>query len=64
MLDQFDAREILHVTFGSVLTAESQDGSPLFHERLMKLLHLHPQAYAENLKRHFVRHLRPFAKEA
>jgi len=30
LLEQFDAREILHVTFGSVLTARSADGRRSF----------------------------------
>lgn len=65
LLDQFDAREILHVTFGSVLTtADAAGGGLLFHDRLMALLQSHPEAYAENLKKHFVRHLQPFAREA
>ena len=29
----------------------------------MALLRAHPQAYADNLQRHFIRHLRPFVKE-
>ncbi len=60
LLDQFDAREILHVTYGSVLT-EMADGCPRFHDRLLSLLHKRPDAYAANLESHFVRHLKPFA---
>jgi hypothetical protein len=63
LLDQFDAREIMHVTFGSVLTASLPDGSPRFSERLMELLRQHSEAYAGNLKKHFLRHLLPFTKE-
>jgi hypothetical protein len=62
LLDQFDAREILHVTFGSVLRERSADGSLPYYERLMQLLRDHPEAYAANLERHFARHLRPFAQ--
>jgi hypothetical protein len=62
LLDQFDAREILHVTFGSVLTSVGPEGEPRFYNRLLSLLRQKPDAYAENLKRHFVRHLQPFAK--
>jgi hypothetical protein len=63
MLDQFDAREILHVTFGSVLTALDQDGRPQFAARLRALVEGHLDEYAANLVRHFSRHLRPFAGE-
>ncbi len=61
LLDQFDAREILHVTFGSVLTARDASGQWLFYERIMQDLRTHPEAYADNLEAHFLRHLRPFA---
>jgi tagaturonate epimerase len=61
LLDDFHAREILHVTFGSVLTATDAGGRPRFADRLMALLAGHRDAYAENLDRHFRRHLAPFA---
>ncbi len=59
LLDQFDAREILHVTFGSVLS-EQAAGNYRFRDRLIDLLQLHAEDYAANLERHFQRHLRPF----
>jgi tagaturonate epimerase len=62
LLDQFDAREILHVTFGSVLTEHTPDGRPRFCERFMGLLRANSEAYAANLERHFLRHLRPFVE--
>jgi tagaturonate epimerase len=61
LLSQFDAREILHVTFGSVLTTRTKGSSWLFYDRLMALLRAHPEAYAKNLEAHFLRHLQPFA---
>ncbi|HEX6289493.1 MAG TPA: tagaturonate epimerase family protein [Herpetosiphonaceae bacterium] len=61
LLTQFDAREIFHVTFGSVLTTRTDGGGWLFYDRLMALLREHPEAYARNLEAHFVRHLQPFA---
>ncbi|MFN8497093.1 MAG: tagaturonate epimerase family protein [Anaerolineae bacterium] len=64
LLEDFDAREILHVTFGSVLTTRRADGGFLFYDRLMALLRGHPDAYAANLETHFARHLRPFAEVA
>jgi len=62
LLDQFDAREILHVTFGSVLTARNADGQLRFYDRFMELLRANPEAYAANLGGHFLRHLKPFAQ--
>ena len=60
LLDQFDAREILHVTFGSVLTAQDADGGKPFYDAIMTLLRSHPTAYTTNLCEHFLRHLTPF----
>jgi len=60
LLDQFDAREILHVTFGSVLRETTPGGSSVFAERLFHLLRSQPETYARNLEKHFIRHLSPF----
>ncbi len=61
LLEPLDSREILHVTFGSVLKETDRAGRPRFKDRLLTLLREHPDAYAKNLETHFVRHLRPFA---
>lgn len=53
VLEQFDAREMLHVTFGSAL---AQYGGPL-----KEVLEAHEQAHYRALESHFVRHLEPFA---
>ena len=55
LLDRFDEREIFHVTFGSVLTRED------LRDRLVDTLAAHPEDYADDLEKHFVRHLEPFA---
>jgi len=52
LLEEFDAREVLHVTFGSVLDA--------FGERLRAALRSHEDVYRDLLAAHFERHLRPF----
>lgn len=60
LLEQFDAREILHVTFGSVLTEKTNAQTWRFYNRFMDLLRAHPETYADNLEKHFIRHLQPF----
>ncbi len=52
VLDLFDGREVLHVTFGSVLDR--------FGERLLAALDAHEEAYYSALEVHFERHLSPF----
>jgi tagaturonate epimerase len=54
LLDQFDVRQIVHVTFGSVLK------NPDFYSRLMGVLRANPDVYAADLSAHFQRHLKPF----
>jgi tagaturonate epimerase len=54
LLDGDGTRQVLHVTFGSVL------GGELGTELRERITGLHEE-YAVALERHFVRHLRPFA---
>jgi hypothetical protein len=63
LLDNNDARQILHITFGSVLRDQGRDGYPGFHDRLMGLLGRHREDYARNVEAHFLRHLAPFVAE-
>jgi len=62
LLEQPDARQVLHVTYGQVLTAEDASGRGLFRERLRSALQAAPEAYAARLEAHFARHLAPFAR--
>jgi len=61
ILDHFDTREALHVTFGSVLTAE-KDGQPRFKDRLMGALADHEEIHYETVRAHLARHLAPFVE--
>lgn len=56
VLDLFDGREVLHVTFGSVLD--------MYGARLRSVLDENEGAHYAALEAHFVRHLVPFAEEA
>jgi hypothetical protein len=51
LLDQFDARQVLHVTFGSVLER--------FGGRLHGVLEANEDRYAAHLEEHLARHLGP-----
>ena len=61
LLEDVHARQVLHVTFGSVLTARAEDGRLVFADDLRSALLASPDVYEACLERHFVRHLRPFA---
>jgi hypothetical protein len=52
LLDHFDSRQLLHVTFGSILDA--------YGDELEALLMSHEAAYRAGLEVHFASHLRPF----
>lgn len=59
-LDQFDSRQALHVTFGSVVTARTAEGSFRFRERLYDTLSGDEEAHYRALETHLIRHLAPF----
>jgi hypothetical protein len=53
LLEQFDARQVLHMTFGSVLDR--------FGGEIRSVLAAHEEAYYAALEAHFEKHLSPFA---
>ncbi len=59
-LDHFDSRQVLHVTFGVVLSATDGSGQPLFRRRLYDLLRQHEETHYALLERHLARHVIPF----
>jgi hypothetical protein len=59
ILDDFHGRQVLHVTFGSVLTARD-DGTYCFRDRLLEALRANEEAYYAALEAHFERHLASF----
>ena len=52
LLDQFDARQVLHVTFGSVLDQ--------FGDQIVAILRDNEETHYQMLAQHFRRHLDPF----
>jgi hypothetical protein len=54
LLEQFDARQVLHVTFGSIL----DEFGPGFHDFISQ----HERDYWAALEAHFTRHLAPFVQ--
>lgn len=60
VLDQFDARQVLHVAFGSVLTVSDGSDSSRFRERITQALRTEEEVHYGALEAHFERHLAPF----
>jgi len=59
LIDRFDTRQALHVTFGSVLTAGGNDD---FSRRIYAALQRDEELHYTALKRHLGRHVAPFAR--
>jgi hypothetical protein len=55
VLDQFDTREVMHVTFGSVLKSDLRDP-------LMETLMAQEEVHYETVRAHMERHVQPFVK--
>ena len=60
LIDDFDARQVLHVTFGSVLTEDAPNGAKTFHDRLYAALERDEDAHYAALEKHLGRHVEPF----
>ncbi|MFC1650601.1 tagaturonate epimerase family protein [Candidatus Latescibacterota bacterium] len=60
LFTQDDAREVMHVTFGKVLTEKTSGGDYLFRDSILKCLNENEEIHYELLKRHFERHIKPF----
>ncbi len=60
VLDNFHNRQMLHVTFGSVLTERLPGGGHHFRERFFEVLRANEETYYRVLEAHFDRHLEPF----
>jgi hypothetical protein len=62
LLDDEDARQVLHVTFGRVLTERGGDRRTRFKDRIMDCLDRHEDVHFGNLVAHFRRHTQPFGR--
>lgn len=60
LLNEDNARQIFHVTFGSVLTAINSRGNRIYYSRFMQTLRNHADVYEACLYKHFRKHLAPF----
>jgi len=57
LLDQEEARQLLHITYGFLLNAKTSEGENLFRERLYHLLTNYEEEYWSLLETHFEKHL-------
>ncbi|MCX6138722.1 MAG: tagaturonate epimerase family protein [Ignavibacteriales bacterium] len=59
LLEDVNARQILHVTFGNILSSKDAAGNDVFKQRIMACLNENEDAHYECLIKHFNRHLSP-----
>ncbi|HON69207.1 MAG TPA: tagaturonate epimerase family protein, partial [Phycisphaerae bacterium] len=64
ILNDNHGRQLLHVTFGSVLTTKGADGRYLFRDALYACLLDHEDEHYAVLKEHLGRHVGPFGRRA
>ncbi|GBD91971.1 hypothetical protein BMS3Abin04_02703 [bacterium BMS3Abin04] len=62
LLNDDNARQILHVTYGRILTDKNSNGEYLFKEKLFSALIENQDLYDKCLTKHFIKHLSPFKK--
>ena len=60
LFDQNDARQVLHVTFGKVLTSLDENGKLLFKDKIYNCLKNNEDIHYKYLINHFRNHLNPF----
>lgn len=61
-LDEAAGRQLLHVTFGSVLTIGTDSKGRRFKEGILETLHRHADLHTELLDKHFTKHLSLLSK--
>ncbi len=59
LLSDDNARQILHVTFGTVLSKKDAAGNYLFKERILQCLKDHEDVHYQFIVKHFKRHIDP-----
>ncbi len=62
LFDDNNVRQILHVTFGKVLTDRDKNNNYIFRDDLYRCLRENEDLYDEYLYKHFRKHLAPFEK--
>jgi len=58
-LDDDHGRQMLHVTFGSILTAKARHGGWLFRDRIREVLIENEEEYYQTIAEHIGRHISP-----
>ncbi len=63
LFDSNDVRQILHVTFGRILTDTNEKGDYIFKDRILRCLKKNEDTHYKLLIKHFHKHLEPFNRK-
>jgi len=56
-LDENNGRQLLHITYGSILTAKNSNGEWFFRERIRRILFENEEEHYETVEKHISRHV-------
>jgi hypothetical protein len=57
LFNQNDSRQLIHITYGLILSKKNSDGSFVYKDRLYKFWAYHAEEYAQALVKHIGKHL-------
>lgn len=58
LMNKVDSRQVMHITYGLLLTAKNEKGESLFRDEMFKVLHTYEAEYKEALMKHIGKHLK------
>ncbi|MBQ4620475.1 MAG: tagaturonate epimerase family protein [Clostridia bacterium] len=58
LFENDDARQLIHITYGLILSLKDENGNSVFRDRLYAFWRAHEEEYAEALYKHIGRHLK------
>jgi hypothetical protein len=56
LMDAIDPRQLMHITYGSILTKKDEAGGFVFYDRFIKVLRDHEEEHCDTVAAHFVKH--------
>jgi len=63
LLDMDDARQVMHITYGLILSEKDNDGYFVFKDKIYSVLNKNEEKYYDALKKHIGRHLKELRVE-
>jgi len=58
LFENNDSRQLIHITYGSILNARDENGNYLFKNKIYRVLFEHEKEYYESIEKHIGKHLK------